>query len=388
MIKISPKNIEQIQVKHLNNCKPIILKKLKFYKDFTRKFMYNAPIQFNGKIISKHYDLNANTLKVLIKPFYNKESERNKPSSVNIKDLENTLKNQNNILINTNFNYEDIHNIIEEVERDIDSILIGKPDVLNRIKKKTTYSPLIVEHKYVIEKLFDYDTFSSDGFKNQNGELWGTYDLTRSLEINTCPYCNRNWINTVGVQDGKITNPQLDHYFNQADFPILRLSLYNLIPSCETCNARLKKKKDFIYHKNLHPYDEGYGSIAKFKTIALDYESGVGKSNNYNVQLEFSDFISDNLRDRIDTNHNLFKINEIYKHHGDIISELFLKKQLYSLDYLSMLQKNIQFDNHIDIAQLYRIAFANYLDEKDFSKRPFAKLILNLAEQLELIKIQ
>ena len=37
------------------------------------------------------------------------------------------------------------------------------------------------------------------------------------------------------------------------------------------------------------------------------------------------------------------------------------------------------------MGQSSRLAFGNYLDEKDFSKRPLAKLTKDIAEELELI---
>lgn len=390
MIKIEQNNILLIEDKHLRHCKPYILKQIKFYKDFISRFANNNYVILAGKTLKNFYGLDPRTVKVLIKPFYQDVGLRDKPNSVKIGEIENTLKSNYNLIINVAIDYITLYSFIEVLEKEIDKILIGKPNELNKIINKTIYS-YSYEKDYMLRQIFNYEKFSGEGYELNTGngnDIWGSYELTKSLGVNVCPYCNRNWINTIGFQKGKITNPQLDHFFSQTDHSILRISLYNLIPSCETCNARLKNDTKFKIDKHLHPHMDGYQKDAKFKSIALDYESGVGMANNFNIQLSFNDLMSEGRKKKIEENHKIFKINEIYKHHGDIVSEIYLKKQLYSRDYVEMLRRNINFPNNIQINQLYRIAFANYLDENDFQKRPFAKLIRDIAEQLELIEIQ
>lgn len=68
------------------------------------------------------------------------------------------------------------------------------------------------------------------------------------LKLHTCHYCDMAYINTydyVDTEDGrrkKASHFDLDHVLEKADYPILALSLYNLVPSCPTCNERLKGK--------------------------------------------------------------------------------------------------------------------------------------------------
>lgn len=60
---------------------------------------------------------------------------------------------------------------------------------------------------------------------------------------------------------------QLDHFFSQTDFPLLSLSMYNLVPSCATCNALNKGQIEFsdIYHRN--PYIRGFDQDARFVPV-------------------------------------------------------------------------------------------------------------------------
>ena len=53
------------------------------------------------------------------------------------------------------------------------------------------------------------------------------------LGIDTCVYCNRNY--TIQIVENR-ARAELDHWFPKEIFPLLSLSLYNLIPSCHSCN--------------------------------------------------------------------------------------------------------------------------------------------------------
>ncbi len=66
---------------------------------------------------------------------------------------------------------------------------------------------------------------------------------------------------------GKLTNgsnlmnPQLDHWLPKSKFPLLQLSFFNLIPSCEICNTRVKKTREFMKDVHVHPYDFTYEEL-------------------------------------------------------------------------------------------------------------------------------
>ena len=390
MIKIALPNTAYIEGMHLTHCKPYTLKKLKFYNDLFNRLGNKKLVSLGTETFFNKYELDASTVKLMVEPFLKPAYKKKSKKTIDIQNIKSLLTTTQDYFIygTSNLNYfRDILKFIEEIENDIDDILIGKPCVLNAIKNKIIYTKSNIKRN-ILEQVFRYEDLSDKGFEIPvNGEksTWGSYTLTTALGVNVCPYCNRSWINTVGTQNNKATNPQLDHFFSKSDFPILRLSLYNLIPSCETCNARLKGNIKFEYDENLHPYEEGYGNSAKFYSIGNDCESVLGQSNNYTIGITYSDLITQETKDRIEKNHKLFKVDEIYKYHGDIVSEIYLKKQLYSTRYLEMLRSSIRFQKHIDVNELYRIAFSNYKDESEFNKRPFAKLTKDIAEQLKLI---
>lgn len=68
-------------------------------------------------------------------------------------------------------------------------------------------------------------------------------------------------------ESGTASVHQLDHFFSQTDFPLLSLSMYNLVPSCAICNSLNKGQIEFsdIYHRN--PYINGFGRDARFVPV-------------------------------------------------------------------------------------------------------------------------
>lgn len=230
--------------------------------------------------------------------------------------------------------------------------------------------------------------------KLNDNSVWNNYSLTGALEISVCPYCNKNYINTVkegqyiksnGETRDKITSPQLDHFFSKSDFPILRLSFFNLVPSCETCNVRLKGEIEFSYGENLHPYEEGYGKECRFESSPNDYEAMIGKGNNYDIFLNIEDSVSQQKRKKVEENHKVFEIDQIYADHTDIVSEIYRKKAISNKQYMKTIRQQYP-DAGLTDEELYRLAFGNYQKPEDFKKRPFAKLTKDICEQLKLVK--
>ena len=80
-----------------------------------------------------------------------------------------------------------------------------------------------------------YNIFISNCYEKGFNKL----EFINMIGIDTCPYCNRNYIYTLDKVE-KI-KPQIDHFFPKSIFPFLGMSFYNLIPSCQTCNGEEAK---------------------------------------------------------------------------------------------------------------------------------------------------
>lgn len=86
---------------------------------------------------------------------------------------------------------------------------------------------------------------------------------SHGLEIHTCHYCDMAYVNAYKLK-GKEKKAQfdLDHVLDKGKCPLLGLSFFNFVPSCQVCNSRIKSKKqlykDIRLMKKLSPSSKLY----------------------------------------------------------------------------------------------------------------------------------
>lgn len=93
--------------------------------------------------------------------------------------------------------------------------------------------------------------------------------------ISSCYYCD---IHPIGQYIKNKNNPRLtvdlDHFYPKDQCPILALSLYNFIPSCQVCNSRVKGRTDFIKFYQIEKSltsDEKSSLLLKLSPSSQDY---------------------------------------------------------------------------------------------------------------------
>jgi len=126
--------------------------------------------------------------------------------------------------------------------------------VVESVRNMTASASVATYNEFLEDcrKLFDYGTFSDKKTKG-----WNAFELCASSKYQLCPYCQQAVALTI-YRDSKSQafRPTLDHFYPKAQYPFLGLSLYNLVPSCHSCNSSLKTTKDFYKKKHLHPFED------------------------------------------------------------------------------------------------------------------------------------
>jgi hypothetical protein len=274
------------------------------------------------------------------------------------------IKNINNVHVNLLFS----HLINDHLER----ILIGSPTELisinNQINQFIQFFP---DLKVGIEFVFNYDWFIS-----KTSERYCAYDLAEALDINTCVYCNRNYISTVihSSSKDKITRPQFDHYFDKANNSLLALSFFNLIPSCSVCNSSVKNIKKFSLNDFSHPYID---DIVDQVNFSYQYSSNTKTG----LKIKVSSKTSKKAQNTLEA----FAIEEIYNSHASELLDLLKTKQYFSNRYLDILLTNILKDVIISKNEMYRLVFGVEFDSSEFHNRPFSKFKKDILKELEII---
>ena len=224
-----------------------------------------------------------------------------------------------------------------------------------------------------IKKLFNY----SD--KYQSKVL--TPFFTENFNFRTCFYCNKDFITNFKKEKNELVSTfQLDHFYDKGTYPYLALSFYNLIPSCPTCNSSKVKGSANTFENNcIAPNSEkfDFNQKVKFKLLL--------EPSCENLHIKSKDDIDINLKenysDMYDKYIEIFKLNERYKAHKDIVFDMIQKAELYPESRL----KELQDLTGIPFQQIKKDIF-NLIDEnEDLSKQPFSKLIVDMSKEVGII---
>lgn len=215
-----------------------------------------------------------------------------------------------------------------------------------------------------IDKAFNYEGYRKNTL----------IALAEKLNVKSCPYCNMHYTlfaEDVNKSKKKLTKFQFDHFFNKTDYPLLSMSLYNLIPSCGVCN---QGKSTGHLSLKFHPYASSIAEQFHFEVIhPLSLYSGRKKDR---IEL---DMIPDNVtNEEIKEFDDTFHLHTLYRRHGDIAQEVFDKayEEPYYLDTSSF-----SFLSGAASEYMLRLTYGVYLNKAEIEKRPMSKFIQDLRKQ-------
>ena len=138
----------------------------------------------------------------------------------------------------------------------------------------------------------------------------------------------------------------------------------------------MKKNEEF---KNLAPSSKKYDfeTKVKFKLFLDDSCKNLHVKSKENIDIP----LKENYTNQYDKYIEIFKLNERYKVHKDIVFKMIQNAELYPESRLRELQDL----TGIPFQQIKKDIF-NLIDEnEDLSKQPFSKLIKDISEELKLI---
>lgn len=242
---------------------------------------------------------------------------------------------------------------------------------LNRLRKKNRPS-----NKELLE-VFDYDGV----FNNTSKSI--AFWLSKKIGKNTCTYCNRQYIFTIVRNGGRnkndrIARPCFDHYFPKSKYPLLSLSIYNLIPSCSLCNSSLKGGVEMNLNEYIHPYvPEPSGINFSFK---LDYT--YKPHSKWELRLDREDGSKE------DNTIKAFALDEIYSMHNDLeVNDIIHFLMAYPEGYISLLMDKLIGDStKLSRLDVYRMLFGTELETDKFLDRPLSKMKYDILKSFGVIK--
>ncbi len=291
----------------------------------------------------------------------------------------------------------------KHLHKNLSRIIRGRPDklesminqlhiffqqvVYERLNRKGNISPTAddvkVEKsilKIELEAIFDYEKFTSDKKARY------AYSLAKRMNVSVCLYCNQQYTLTISSDHGK-TRPQFDHFFDQGNHPCFRLSFYNLIPSCPTCNSPgVKGTKPFLPSKNIHPLIEDFDGVYDFRININSIDFVEGRKRDFTIKLKRTCASKTDSRYlRSAENARIFLINESYQNHKGYVSDLIRRHHYYESGRFDDLRNfetgigNAMFDSD---QQALESVIGIPLSKEMKTKRILTKLHLDIADQL------
>lgn len=238
----------------------------------------------------------------------------------------------------------------------------------------------------IIEFVGEFDNRVNDEMRNTYNKFrnrkWAI-ELQKYLNVRTCPYCNRQYTFTLHKNDK--VSPHYDHYFPISKYPYLQVSLYNLIPSCSTCNQK-KSDKDPYQRNNcenidfFYPYEEEFGNDVNFVIDKFeDTGAIIGLNENFNINIVANNSEKDQ---KLKTVNDVFKLEKLYCQHKDYVCDIIKKTIMYNDNKIHELYTNYNFLFESE-AQMRDTIFMGYLNKEDWGKRPLSKFTHDIYNDLQ-----
>lgn len=300
---------------------------------------------------------------------------------INSRKLTNEIKE---IIIPNFKNEPDLNNL--------EILLIGEPtdllkkndelmnkimDIIMPLQHSTTKEEKnLKKTKKIIENVFNYSGFLS---KNRTNSYW----LSKMIQRNTCVYCNRQYIFTVKGETTAghktyITRPVFDHWFPKSEYPLLSMSLFNLIPSCTICNSSLKGRNIYLINEIFHPYIHGIEPPRiKFRISRTD-----GPNSDWTVKLDCEN------RKKETKTMKAFGLDEIYACHSNLeVKDIMKFNDAYPIGYLKQLFANVLKDSNGKMSRkdVYHFFFGTEMESDSFLDRPLSKMKYDILMELGLL---
>jgi len=261
---------------------------------------------------------------------------------------------------------EEIFNEKFKIEFDcsLNDLLSGSFEELEAIKNRLGN----MSERTDVKALFNYETKFQQPIISKFFENY--------IEVHTCYFCNIEFINIFMTKDENIKNGfTLDHYIDKGKFPYLALSLYNLIPSCYTCNSKVKRIHEV---ETLSPSSSSFDfdKKVKFKTFMQNKDLQIENEEDFKLLLkeDFSNIYNQYI--------DVFELNGRYEYHKYKVIEMINKRKQYPDSRIKELANFIQKTEE----DVKKDLFGEYLfEDNDLHKRPLSKLTKDIAKELGLI---
>jgi len=158
--------------------------------------------------------------------------------------------------------------------------------------------------------------------------------------------------------------------------PLLRISFFNLVPSCASCNSSVKGTVNF----NLRDYTHPYHDAAQSDEFKFDY--AYTALNGYRISIK--DTLAGTVTgSKAKNTLEAMYIDEIYNSNISELRDLLRIRKNYSNSYIRIMQSLLKVN--MSRSEVYRILFGVVYEQENYHKRPLSKFKKDILKKLGML---
>ena len=199
--------------------------------------------------------------------------------------------------------------------------------------------------------------------------------LAKELGVKTCPYCNREYTFSRKLRNNREVHPEFDHFYPKSKYPYLSLSLYNLVPSCHTCN-HLKIEHEI----GMNPYYKSFDD-EDMRFMLVDKVTGENVTGKMLDHWVFDPSKVEVKIENANENVSVLGLEEVYSGHTDVVADIVTKVQAYNENFYQSLVDSYSGLGKTPL-EIYRLIWGTYMDPLEYALRPLSKFTKDVLEEL------
>lgn len=222
-----------------------------------------------------------------------------------------------------------------------------------------TILEIIEDHKNVNTESKEFSSVKTYMTKTMYAKHFPRDEFLRHFDdLQVCPYCNRNYINT--LSDYNLY--ELDHFYPESEYPILAVSFYNIVPCCPSCNHHKSAEKI-----SYSPHDTRYSDADQLMKFAYHISDIDFWKNEKSIDICM--YYDPIMKDNVDK----FNLEEAYNFHKKEVQDILKKKRLYSDEYISSLLYNFP-DLFNDVDDVKHMVYGASAKNQELLIEPLSKM--------------
>ncbi len=230
---------------------------------------------------------------------------------------------------------------IKDIASHVKDLLMARPESLMKLKKRAARKEKMLRKIYGLElppkvvddvilklkkeilEAFNYSEFRKDTLAK----------LASKLNVKSCPYCNQHLTLCVetdlsnGADIELLAEMQFDHFIDKAGYPMLSMSLYNLVPSCPLCNnVKGAQERSLNYHPYYPSSHDKFSVNLEDSPLPSFYGDNINKIN---LSLRPNADYNNKKRKKTTASYNKYSYQAVRNsRHKDIIDEVYVRAYL------------------------------------------------------------